>query len=159
MELVVLVGLQGSGKTAFFDARYAATHAHVSKDLFPNARDRGARQRSLVAAAAAAGRSVVVDNTNARREDRTALVAQAHALGMRAVCCFFPPDVRASLARNAAREGRARVPAVAIHATRGRLVPPSWDEGWDELYEVRAEGGAFSIAPVPRSPSPAVPAP
>lgn len=150
MDLVVLVGLQGAGKTTFFGARYAATHAHVSKDLFRSARDRDARQRALVAEAARRGRSAVLDATNARREDRIALVALARALGMRPVCCFFPPDVPASLARNAAREGKARVPAVAIHATRARLAPPTWDEGWDERWEIRAEGGAFWIAAVPR---------
>ncbi len=150
MELVVLVGLQGSGKTTFFGARYAATHAHVSQDLCPAARDRDARQQALVAAAAARGRSAVVDNTNARREDRAPLVALARRLGMRAVCCYFPPDVRASLARNAAREGKARVPPVAIHATRSRLAPPTWDEGWDERYEVRSEGGGFWISAVAR---------
>ncbi len=151
MDLVVLVGLQGSGKTTFYRGRFAATHAHVSKDLFPNARDRGRRQRERIAAAAAAGRSAVVDNTNARRQDRLDLVAQAHALEMRPICYFFPPDVPVSLAHNAARVGRARVPDVAIHVTRARLVPPTWDEGWDELYAVRAERGGFEVAAVQRA--------
>ena len=44
MEVVILVGLPGSGKTSFFQSRFAASHAHVSKDLLPNARDKGARQ-------------------------------------------------------------------------------------------------------------------
>jgi len=150
MDLVVLVGLQGAGKTTFYGARFAATHALVSKDLFRGARDRARRQRELITAAAAAGRPVVVDNTNVRREDRLALIAQARALGLRPVCFWFPPDVRASLARNARRSGKARVPDVAVHATRARLEPPTWDEGWDALWEVRAEEGAFHLAEVPR---------
>jgi predicted kinase len=145
VDLVVLVGLQGSGKTTFFGARFAATHALVSKDLIGGARDRNRRQEELVRAAAAAGRSVVVDNTNARREDRTALVALARALGMRPVCYAFPADVRASLARNVRRGGKARVPEVAIHATARRLVPPAPDEGFDALYEVRPAPDAFEI--------------
>jgi predicted kinase len=145
VDLVVLVGLQGSGKTTFFGARFGATHALVSKDLIRNARDRNRRQEELVRAAAAAGRSVVVDNTNVRREDRTGLVALARALGMRPVCYVFPADVTSSLARNMEREGKARVPAVAIHATARRLVPPGPEEGFDEIYQVRPAPGAFEI--------------
>ncbi len=150
MDLVVLAGLQGSGKSTFYAARFAETHAHVSRDLFPNARDPRARQRSLVEAAARAGRSVVVADTNARREDRAALVALARSLGMRPVLYWFPPDVRASLGRNASREGRARVPAVAIHATARRLAPPDPSEGFDAVHEVTAQpGGGFEVRPRP----------
>jgi predicted kinase len=147
VDLVVLVGLQGSGKTTFYRTRFAATHAHVSMDLLRSARDRRARERALVAEAAALGRSVVVDDTNVRREDRAALVRLAAALGMRPVCYLFPPDVRGALARNARRAGRARVPPVAIHATRARFEPPGEDEGFAEIWRVEAAGdGAFEVA-------------
>ncbi len=150
MDLVVLAGLQGSGKTTFFRARFAATHAHVSRDLFPNARDPRARQRALVEEAARAGRSVVVDNTHARREDRAELVALARALGMRPVLYWFAPDVRGSLARNARRSGRGRVPAVAVLATAKRLAPPDPAEGFAEAHEVRATAdGAFEVSSRP----------
>jgi predicted kinase len=149
MDLVVLSGLQGSGKSTFYFARFADTHAHVSRDLFPSARDPLRRQEALVVEAARAGRSVVVDNTNARREDRTPLVALARALGMRPVLYWFQPDVKASIARNAARAGRARVPPVAIHATRRRLAPPDRSEGFAAVYEVSATEGAFSVVPRP----------
>lgn len=146
MDLVVLAGLQGSGKSTFYYARFAATHAHVSRDLLPSARDPTARQRALVQAAAREGCSVVVDNTNARREDRAALVALARELGMRPVLYWFPPDVRGSMARNASREGKARVPTVAVLATAKRLAPPDASEGFDGLYEVRVDAGAFRVS-------------
>ncbi len=150
MDLVVLSGLQGAGKSTFFAARFAATHAHVSRDRFPSARDRRARQRSLVEEAAREGRPVVVDNTNARREDRAELVALARALGLRPVLYWFPPDVRASIARNARRSGRARVPSVAVLATAKRLAPPDPSEGFLAVYEVRATAdGAFEVTPRP----------
>lgn len=155
MDLVVLAGLQGSGKTTFHLARFADTHAHVSRDLFPSARDPAARQRTLVEAAAREGRSVVVDNTNARREDRLALVALARDLGMRPVLYWFPPDVRASIARNASRAEKARVPAVAVLATAKRLAPPHPVEGFEVAYEVRADAGAFHVGLVPPATGPA----
>ncbi|HEX9050643.1 MAG TPA: AAA family ATPase [Anaeromyxobacter sp.] len=150
VDLVVLSGLQASGKSTFFDARFAASHAHVSQDRFRNARDPAARRRALVAEAAGAGRSAVVDDTNVSRERRAALVALARALGMRPVLYFFPPDVKASLARNAARAGRARVPDVAIFASRKRLEPPDRAEGFAAAFDVRPtpEGG-FLVGPRP----------
>lgn len=148
MDLVVLAGLQGSGKSTFYFARFAATHAHVSRDLFPGARDPLARQRALVIAAAREGRSVVVDNTNARREDRVGLVALARELGMRPVLYWFPPDVKASIARNLSREGKARVPAVAVLATARRLASPAPSEGFETIFEVRAPPGAFLVGPM-----------
>jgi predicted kinase len=150
MDLVVLAGLQGSGKSTFFAARFADTHALVSRDLFPSARDPTARQKALVEAAARAGRSVVVDNTNVRREDRLALVSLARALGLRPVLYWFTPDVPASIARNVSRAGKARVPVVAIHATRKRLAPPDASEGFEEVFEVAvATGGGFVVTARP----------
>jgi len=146
MDLVVLAGLQGSGKTTFYRARFAATHAHVSKDLFRHDRDKGRRQRHLVEAAAAEGLPVVVDNTNARRADRAELVGLARVLGLTPVLYWFPPDVKGSVARNARREGVARVPSVAIFATVRRLEAPDPSEGFAAVFEVAptAEGG-FSV--------------
>jgi predicted kinase len=146
VDLVVLSGLPGSGKTTFFGARFAATHAHVARDRFPSARDPGARRRRLVEEAARARRAVVVDETTPRREDRAALVALARELGLRPVLYWFPPDVRASLARNARRTGRARVPVPGVLATAMRLAPPEAAEGFAAVYEVRATAeGGFEI--------------
>jgi predicted kinase len=147
MDLVVLSGLQGAGKSTFFGARFAATHAHVSQDRFPNARDPGARRRRLVEEAAREGRSVVVDDTNLARARRVELVAVARALGMRPLLYWFPPDVRGSLARNAGRTGRARVPDVAIFAARKRLAPPDASEGFAAAFEVTPtpEGGFLVV--------------
>ena len=141
MELVVFVGLQASGKSTFFRERFAATHAHVSKDLLRNNKNRNRRQAQLVREALEAGRSVVVDNTNPAVEDREPLVRLGQELGARLVGYYFESSVRESLARNKGREGRARVPDVAVYATAKRLVPPSYEEGFDDLFAVRIAGG------------------
>jgi predicted kinase len=84
VELAILVGLQGAGKSTFYRTRLADTHALVSKDRFPNNRDPARRQRQLVEEALAAGRSVAVDNTNATVEDRAELVALGRLFGAEA---------------------------------------------------------------------------
>ena len=143
-ELAILVGLPGSGKTSFVRARLAG-HEHVSKDLMPGTRDRNARQLALVARALAAGRSVVVDNTNLKAADRVTLIAAARSGGAKVVGYFLDVAKDECLARNRQREGKARVPDVAIHVSRARLEPPTRAEGFDALYVVRAEGGNFDV--------------
>jgi predicted kinase len=143
--LVVFVGLQASGKSTFFRERFAATHEQVSKDLFRNNRNRNRRQAQLVREALGAGRSVVVDNTNPAVEDRGPLIEIGRQFGAGIVGYYFELGMRECLGRNARREGKARVPDVAIYATAERLVPPSRAEGFDELFRVRLDGPAFEV--------------
>ena len=132
-ELIILVGLPGSGKSTYYRAHFAATHAHISKDLMPNARRRDDRQEREIAAALAEGKSVVVDNTNPSREVRAPLIALGRRHGARIVAVYFETEVKTAIMRNRQREGRARVPDVAIFATRKKLVPPTPEEGFDEV--------------------------
>ena len=144
-ELIVFVGLQASGKSTFFRERFAATHDLVSKDLFRNNRNRNRRQGELVETALRSGRPVVVDNTNSTVEDRRPLVELGRRFGARVVGYHLESGLRECLARNARREGKARVPDVAILATAKRLVPPSRAEGFDEIYRVRPDGRVFEV--------------
>ena len=148
MELVVFTGLQGAGKSTFYRQHFAATHAHVSKDLFPNARKPNARQERLIREAAAEGRSVVVDNTNATVETRAALIALGRELGMEVVGYAFEAEAKACYERNAARQGRARVPDVGFFATLKQLTLPTKAEGFDRLYRVRLVDGQFEVSPM-----------
>src|SRR5262245_40636514 len=134
MRVAIFIGLPGSGKTTFFRRRFAGTHAHISRDNFPNARNPWRRQAALIEAALIAGRDVVVDNTNLRIADRAAISEVARRHGAEVVAYFFEPDVAACRARNRGREGRARVPDVAIYAGAKRLEPPVASEGFDRLF-------------------------
>jgi predicted kinase len=147
VDLVVLVGLQASGKSTFYERCLSDRYALVSKDLFPRgARNRQRRQMRLVAEHLAAGRPVAVDNTNPSPEEWGPLVEAAHAHGATATAYWFPPDVTGSLRRNAAREGRARVPDVGVLATLKRLREPTAADGFDAVREVRFDGrGGFEV--------------
>lgn len=151
LECVILIGLPASGKTTFYRDRFAGTHTLVSKDLLRNNRRPDRRQEQLISEALAAGRSVVVDNTNATVEARTRLVALAKAQGAIVAGYYFPTITADALRRNRARRGRERVPDVAIFTIASRLEPPSRQEGFDELFTVRLDepNGRFEVRPLP----------
>ncbi|MCZ2810848.1 AAA family ATPase [Modestobacter sp. VKM Ac-2979] len=137
-ELVVMVGLQGSGKSRWVTEHLAGTHAVVSKDHWPNARRREARQQRTVAALLAEGASVVVDNTSPSPAERAPLIALAAAAGVPARAVFLDVPLETCRARNEAREGRARVPLVGLYSAAGRLTVPSTAEGFSDVTVVRS---------------------
>ena len=135
-EVVILVGLPGAGKSTFARATFPA-HEYISKDAFPpSVRNKQARQDAALRAALGAGRSALVDNTNVTLADRAAIIAIAREFDARIVGYYLDVPVREAVARNERREGRAKVPKVAIFATAKRLVAPSPSEGFDELHIV-----------------------
>jgi predicted kinase len=147
VDLAVLVGLQASGKTTFYARCLSGRYALVSKDQFPRgARNKQRRQMRRVEEHLVAGRPVAVDNTNPSPQEWGPLVELAHTHGATVTAYWFPPDVTGSLRRNAAREGRDRVPDVGVLATLKRLREPSTADGFDDVREVRFDGwGGFDV--------------
>jgi len=137
-QLVIFAGLPASGKSTYYRELFADTHVHVSKDLMPKARRSDANLLSEIDVALSSGKSVVVDNTNPSIVVRAPLIALGRRHGARIIACYFDTEVKTVLARNRLREGAARVPNVAIFATRKKLVPPAMEEGFDEVVVVKA---------------------
>jgi predicted kinase len=147
MELVIFIGLQGSGKSTFYQLHFASTHAYVSKDLLRNNSRPARRQLQLVEEALQSGCSVVIDNTNPTVEDRAGLISLGHHYSAEAIGYYFEVQVKKSLERNRQRTGKARVPNIAIFATVKKLVRPTYVEGFDKLFYVRSDDNfAFDIS-------------
>ena len=88
----------------------------------------------------------MVDNTNLRAADRAPIIDAARRHGATVVGYAFEADVARCRERNRQREGRARVPDVAIYAARKKLEPPTRTEGFDALIRVRArDDGQFEL--------------
>ena len=131
-EVVLLIGLQGVGKTTFYRETLAATHALVSKDAMPrSARRKEARQRRELAALLADGHDVCVDNTQPSAAERAGMIAVAAAHGARVVGHWWPPDLATSRRRNAARPDP--VPEIGLRAALARWQEPDPGEGFDVL--------------------------
>src|SRR2546421_10193198 len=103
MELIVLIGLQGSGKTTFYRTHFAATHEHVSKDVLRNTKNPSRRQAQLIDEALRAGRSVVVDNTIPTVAERAALINLGREYGVQIIGYYFASQAHRSLERNRQR--------------------------------------------------------
>lgn len=148
MDLLLLIGLQGAGKSTFYRMRFASSHIYVSKDLLRNNRHPARRQLKLVEEALRQGQSVVVDNTNASRTERHELIELGKRQGAHVIGYYFETNIARSRERNARREGLQRVPDVAIFATLKRLERPDYSEGFDELLFVRNQDEkGFDVSP------------
>ena len=144
--MIILIGLQASGKTTFFQRHFAKTHEHISGDLLRNNRHPVRRQAQLIEAALQVPRSVVIDNTNPTREVRESLIRLGHIYGAEVSGYYFETEVKASIERNKQRTGKAKVPVVAIYTTAKKLTRPTYAEGFDKLFSVRiADGGTFVV--------------
>jgi predicted kinase len=132
MEAVILVGIQASGKSTFYQQRFFHTHVRISRDLLGTRN----REQTLLRACLESGQPFVVDNTNVLAEERARYVVPARAAGYRVVGYFFRTETRAAIARNKLRQGKAVVPIPGILGTYKKLQEPRMDEGFDELYAV-----------------------
>src|SRR4051812_39874835 len=149
LECVILIGLPGSGKSTLYRQKFADSHVHISKDLWPNTTARDKRQQEAIAEAFVAGKSVVIDNTNPTIAERARILAIAREHGARVIGYFFDITTRAAVARNANRSGRGKVPNVAIFTTAKRLQRPTVSERFDELHRVEiAEDRSLKISPI-----------
>lgn len=132
-ELIVFVGLPGSGKTTYYRKHFSATHEHISKDRLGRRCGKELRQQKLLQDALGHGRSVVVDNTNVRIGDRSTVVQIGREFDARIICYYFVNSLRTCLDRNKQRTGRARIPVRALLWKYSLLVPPMLSEGFDEI--------------------------
>src|SRR5213593_1100172 len=106
MEVVIFCGIQASGKTTFYQERFASTHARVSLDVV-RSRD---REQSLVKRHLAERVPFVVDNTNVTRADRARYISAGRAAGFRVIGYYFPTDPRKAFERNRKRPGKENIP-------------------------------------------------
>lgn len=149
MEMIILMGLQASGKSTFYRTYFAATYEHVSKDLLRRSKhkNKDQEQAELIESSFQEQRSVVVDNTNSTLQDRQRLIELGRTYGARIIGYYFPPDITNSRERNKQRAGKAQVPDKAIFITANKFVPPSYAEGFDTLYYVRIVDDSTSEYP------------
>lgn len=139
--VVILMGLQGSGKSTFYRMHLSEDFVRVNRDTLKTRY----QEKLLIEECLYLQKSFAVDNTNPTRADRERYISSAKEHGYRIVGYFMESKIKDCMQRNAQREGAARVPEKAIAATSNKLEIPSYDEGFDELYFVKNDGTTMTI--------------
>jgi predicted kinase len=133
MEAILFIGIQGSGKSTFFQQRFFQSHVRISRDLLKTRY----REQLFLQACILSKQRFVVDNTNVTAADRAKYIQPASEAGFQVVGYFFDSAVREAIGRNQKRAGRAVIPVQGILGTYKRLQIPRHEEGFDLLYRVR----------------------
>lgn len=139
MHAVVLIGIPASGKSSFYATRFAATHLRINLDMLRTRH----REAELVATCLRLQQPFVVDNTNATAAERARYVEPARAAGFRVEGYYLGAKLAECLARNAARQGPARIPDLGVISISSRLELPRLDEGFAALRYVKVGDGGF----------------
>jgi predicted kinase len=142
MEAVIFIGIQGTGKSTFYQEQFFHTHVRINLDMLKTKH----RFRRILNACLEARQPVVLDNTNVRKEVRAEFIGLSKAAGFRVVGYYFRSDIASALARNNERAGSARIPDLGVLGTYKQLELPQHDEGFDALYYVQIDaGGKFRV--------------
>ena len=91
------------------------------------------------------GESFAIDNTNVTVRERKKYIDIAKVCGYKVIGYFMESKLKECIERNNLRAGKEKVPPNAITATSNRLVMPSYEEGFDELYFVHNDGQTMTI--------------
>lgn len=142
MEAVIFIGIQGTGKSSFYQERFFHTHVRVNSDMLKTKH----RLRVLFDACLEARQAFVLDNTNVTKEVRAEFISRSKAAGFRVVGYYFRSDIASALARNSERASVARIPDRGVLGTYKKLEMPKRDEGFDALYYVQIDpAGQFQV--------------
>ena len=146
MELIVFTGIPAAGKSTFFRQRFFDTHVRVNLDMLRTRE----REDVLLYACFAAKQPVVVDNTNPTAAQRVRYAKLGQSAGFKTALYYFPVTSREAAGRNAARNAtrpkNRQVPNVAIFGTLKKFQVPTWEEGFERIYEVTSTGpDAFDV--------------
>jgi predicted kinase len=149
MEAVIFIGIQGSGKSTFYQERFFATHVRISLDLLKTR----ARERDLLDLCLRSGQPFVVDNTNVRASDRAPYIEAAKRAGFRVEGYLFETDLREAIRRNNGRSGKAAIPVPGVVRAFKALERPTYGEAFDRLYVVSpGADGRFEVTPCEETP-------
>lgn len=139
--MVILMGLQGSGKSTFFAREFADKgFEHISLDMLKTRR----KEAEVLQDCIDNNKDCVIDNTNPTKADRSRYIVPGKHSDFRVVGYFLQSKLGDSLERNERRE--RKVPKKGILATFNKIEMPSLQEGFDELNFVCIENGEFKIS-------------
>lgn len=89
MEAVIFVGIQGAGKSTFYQERFFATHLRINLDMLKTRHS----ERQFLQTCIETRQQFVVDNTNPTRAERQVNIEAAKQAGLRVIGYYFQSKV------------------------------------------------------------------
>ena len=140
--LVIMMGIQGSGKSTFYHNFLAKKFVRVNLDTLKTRN----QEKLLIEDCIKKEKSFAIDNTNPTKADRGRYIPLAKASGYKVIGYFMESKLKDCIERNNLRQGKEKIPSIAIAATSNKLQLPSFDEGFDELYFVKNDGKIMTVS-------------
>jgi predicted kinase len=81
MELIILTGIQGAGKSSFYRERFFDSHVRINLDMLRTRH----REQLLFEACLASKQKMVIDNTNLTAKERARYIGPALEAGFSVV--------------------------------------------------------------------------
>ena len=132
MEVILLVGIAGCGKTTFCQ-KYISQHTRISLDDIPK-HNRNTQDR-LVEQALAEGKNIVIDDTNLTKKIRSRHITLAQRFGAAIKAVYFDLPMQKIQIQNRRRD--VSLESHIIFHMKKQLEPPSYDEGFDFIQIIR----------------------
>lgn len=137
-ELVIFCGSPGAGKSTFWK-NYMPKYERVNRDTLKTKEKCFAVAEQFLSN----GKSVVIDNTNPKKEDRAYFLKLATKLGLKARCFFFLTPKEICTHNDTQRVGNAvrkhfsgKAGRIPIATWWKHMQKPTLDEGFYEIKEV-----------------------
>lgn len=144
MQLIILIGLQGAGKSTFYKKNFVDTHIRLNGDMLKTAN----REKLLFDACLASKTKIVIDKTNPTLADRQKYIPLAKAQHFEVIAYYFDVPFDDALSYNNQRTGKAKVPEVGLKNVAKHLSKPSFDEGFDKIYFIKNVLNQFIVTEI-----------
>lgn len=141
-EMIIFIGIPASGKSTFYEKNFAATHDRISLDILQTR----FRENKMLLEAVDSGKSCVIDNTNVLVPERKKYIDIAKKHGYKIIGYYFRSAIDECRIRNNRRQGKKKVPEIALRNKIAHLERPFKQEGFDELFYVKIENNNFVIS-------------
>ena len=139
LDMVIMMGLQGSGKSTFCAVHYPE-YTRINLDTLRTRK----KEHDALWQALNQKENIIVDNTNPTKDDRKKYIQAGRAQKYKIIGCFMQSRLQDCIERNNARTGKDRIPDIAISCTANKLEMPCYAEGFDELYYVEITDAGFT---------------
>lgn len=134
MEMIIFVGLPGSGKSTYYKKYFFNTHLRISNDLLRTKN----RTEKLLRFCQETKMPFVIDNTNITKRIRQQYIQTVKNWTDEVYikCIYFDCNIQTCIERNRERLGKDKIPDCAIYEKAKRLEYPGKDEGFDQILVV-----------------------